>query len=1034
MVVSPYLVPPTPNGACVRIDRLTRWLKERGHEIFFIWAQVTATTVRTPDAKQAIRGAWGEGNVLEHGGRELHPESSDWGIDDWVDPHHERPFKRMARSFQPDVVLVNYVFLSKFLEWVPSGTVKYLDTHDRLSRRKMYERHGMAAGFFYTTQEEELRACQRADVVFSIQDNEREHFARSGTPVAVVGHPEPPDYGPAPQNPRLRLGFAAAYNKFNLYSVRALFEELEGTGVLARHGARLAIAGNLLPRALSRGEISHLPDCVNALGFVDDLGAFYRGLDLVVNPTIVGTGLKIKTVEAIAKGKPLLSTATGSEGLAERSDFHRCDGIEALVEAMATVLADPERLTRMANVSRHLHTEYMLNLERNLDNLFSPGAVAIAGERQRASAFVAGRTGPLAETDPWSSLVLTDPALGSAPAVSFVHVVNPVPAGFGSDLYSAQPVAFESLRRACSFARDHQVDVRLRAVLAEKDELEIPAGFEAVAERARVVTDAAAFAVPRPLPLLREILTVATDGVEADYVVYTNADIAVLPHFYTFLAEKVREGHDAIVVNRRTIGRSQLSVKNLDSMYTKMGKRHPGYDCFVFRRDLVDEYDLGDVAIGVHLVGRAMLWNVLAFADNPLLVDEDHVTFHLGDDNAGKQADFVDYIDHNTEETIGVLERLDERCSLVQRLEGPLREFAPNLLALRFNPGILTNHRGDLDRRFADAPIFVHALFRTGSTFLWSALRTSPHHRAYYEPLHEALAGLWPGNLDRMRAVHTTTARHELEGPWLFAEYEDLLQPGVAGVPGYSRRLAYETYADNSIQPLLRRYIDSLLAASGRKQPVLQMNRSALRQRWFHQEYPDAHHIYLARDPREQWASYLKFKRGDARGFARNDALICGMNKHRALIRPVQELVPLHHDTSEGDFFARYDQVFDGYSWEQRYTLFYYLWLQGLLEAAATGSHIVDMNRISESLPERLRFENFLAVRGAQADLSSLAMTGYSNDDQPLSADQMAEIERTVQSLTARAFGLRRFRQLDAAGVTFARGPLGTHTDHPSPS
>jgi glycosyltransferase involved in cell wall biosynthesis len=60
---------------------------------------------------------------------------------------------------------------------------------------------------------------------------------------------------------------------------------------------------------------SLLRNRVRLLGPVDRLEDFYSQVDLAINPVQFGTGLKIKNVEALAYGKPLVSTASGAAGM-----------------------------------------------------------------------------------------------------------------------------------------------------------------------------------------------------------------------------------------------------------------------------------------------------------------------------------------------------------------------------------------------------------------------------------------------------------------------------------------------------------------------------------------------------------------------------------------------------------------------------------------------------------------------------------------------------------------------------------------------
>ena len=42
----------------------------------------------------------------------------------------------------------------------------------------------------------------------------------------------------------------------------------------------------------------------------------------------------------------------------------------------------------------------------------------------------------------------------------------------------------------------------------------------------------------------------------------------------------------------------------------------------------------------------------------------------------------------------------------------------------------------------SEDPIFIHAWWRSGSTYIWSKLRENKSCRCYYEPLHEKIADL----------------------------------------------------------------------------------------------------------------------------------------------------------------------------------------------------------------------------------------------------------------------------------------------------
>ena len=67
----------------------------------------------------------------------------------------------------------------------------------------------------------------------------------------------------------------------------------------------------------------HIPDGEDyeKLGYVDDVDEAYKDARLVINPVLVGTGLNIKTIEAVSKAKPLVSHEVGVRGLKPKKPF-----------------------------------------------------------------------------------------------------------------------------------------------------------------------------------------------------------------------------------------------------------------------------------------------------------------------------------------------------------------------------------------------------------------------------------------------------------------------------------------------------------------------------------------------------------------------------------------------------------------------------------------------------------------------------------------------------------------------------------------
>ena len=130
-----------------------------------------------------------------------------------------------------------------------------------------------------------------------------------------------------------------------------------------------------------------------------------------------------------------------------------------------------------------------------------------------------------------------------------------------------------------------------------------------------------------------------------------------MPYFYEYVKHKIATGSDSLIINRRVID-SGYGSDNIHLMYAQIGKSHPGYDCFVFRRELINEFDLGGACIGANYIGRAMLANLIAFSEKLEIVEDAHLTFHLGDEGAWLTNKYSEYDLYNRNEVYQIINRL----------------------------------------------------------------------------------------------------------------------------------------------------------------------------------------------------------------------------------------------------------------------------------------------------------------------------------------------------------------------------------------
>jgi glycosyltransferase involved in cell wall biosynthesis len=99
----------------------------------------------------------------------------------------------------------------------------------------------------------------------------------------------------------------------NRHGLAWFFENCWGPVLAARPGTRLVLAGND-KTGFAREMAGRYPN-VTATGFVEDIDPFFREASVFVLPLLIGTGIKIKLLEALAWGLPVVSTPKGIEGV-----------------------------------------------------------------------------------------------------------------------------------------------------------------------------------------------------------------------------------------------------------------------------------------------------------------------------------------------------------------------------------------------------------------------------------------------------------------------------------------------------------------------------------------------------------------------------------------------------------------------------------------------------------------------------------------------------------------------------------------------
>jgi glycosyltransferase involved in cell wall biosynthesis len=136
----------------------------------------------------------------------------------------------------------------------------------------------------------------------------------------------------------------------NVEAGQRLIDSIFPRVVARRPEAQLILVGADPPRRLRHAASG----AVLVTGRVEDVRPYLNEAAVVVAPLSAGGGMRVKVLEALAAGKPLVASPLALEGLDVRSGEHvlAADGDEPFAEAILSLLDDPERRCALARSAR----------------------------------------------------------------------------------------------------------------------------------------------------------------------------------------------------------------------------------------------------------------------------------------------------------------------------------------------------------------------------------------------------------------------------------------------------------------------------------------------------------------------------------------------------------------------------------------------------------------------------------------------------------------------------------------------------------
>ncbi len=246
-----------------------------------------------------------------------------------------------------------------------------IDSHDLMHQRQQQLAHYGIENWLDLSAADETAALAKADAVLAIQEPEAHHMnemLKGRAQVCLVKHAiafrrQARRFSGADSGDRaaaVAIGFLGSSGKANQIGLLDFIENCWPQILAASAGKIvLRIGGGISADAVQAAVA--LPGQIEFLDRFEDVADFYSQIDLAINPALISSGLKIKSLECLAYSVPLVTTSAGIVGL-ERA-IGRCadvaDGAQPFAESVLRLASNQELLERYSNNCQSLiETEF----------------------------------------------------------------------------------------------------------------------------------------------------------------------------------------------------------------------------------------------------------------------------------------------------------------------------------------------------------------------------------------------------------------------------------------------------------------------------------------------------------------------------------------------------------------------------------------------------------------------------------------------------------------------------------------------------
>lgn len=358
LIIYPSLTHPIDAGNKQWVMSQINVIKKLGHEVFMLCINVPGLKSdlrRNKEEAELTRIYWGDHGFIFNASFWQRIKYSFfmnfrkkickgyYKCDDLYPRGLSKYVSKLQDIYHFDACITNYYWLTKVFE-----TVKFkktaINTHDVFAYKDMVV--GTKNPWMSTTPNEEAKGIQRAAYAFALQDEESAYYKRIAPSTKILNVFCPYIVHEQALTYNHNLVILSSSNSLNIEGFEWFCNNIYPSIVKEFPDVDLKVGGYICKKLDHYKNHEH----ITLVGAVEEPSDLYKHGDIAINPCINGTGLKIKTFEALSYGKIAMTHPHSTIGIYDKSNAPVFNSASAddWVNFLKIIWSDQEQLKEMS--------------------------------------------------------------------------------------------------------------------------------------------------------------------------------------------------------------------------------------------------------------------------------------------------------------------------------------------------------------------------------------------------------------------------------------------------------------------------------------------------------------------------------------------------------------------------------------------------------------------------------------------------------------------------------------------------------------